>query len=257
MYQLETSYWWFVARRKLLKWAIGSALKHSLEPMILDVGCGTGSNGAVLRQFGPTVSADSSPEALRFARLRGLDPMVCCAAENLPFNTGSFDVVTALDLLEHLEDDNAGLKELTRVCKSEGLLFVTVPAYGFLWSEHDEALHHHRRYTAYELRNKLRAGGLEVERVTYFITFLFVPILLTRIFQNIFKRSVEPKTHHIILPSWLNSLLIGILAVERSLLRWVNLPVGVSLVCWARKSNGMSETPGAQHEEEFVGAVHS
>ena len=112
---------------------------------------------------------------------------------------------------------------------------ITVPAYGFLWSEHDEALHHRRRYAASELRNKLTNAGFEVERITYYITFLFLPILFVRFVQSISKKSVRAKTSHIILPGWLNSLLIAILGFERVLLRRMNFPFGVSIVCLARK----------------------
>ncbi len=235
MYRLESTYWWYVARRKLLQWGLKSALKGGGPQRILDMGCGTGLNERVLRQFGEVTSADQSDEALRFTRSRGVQQLVCCSAEQLPFSRDSFDVITALDVLEHITEDNQALTELMRVLKPGGLLFITVPAYGFLWSEHDEALHHRRRYSAHELRNKLAAAGLEVERITHFITLLFFPILAVRILQNLRKKSVEPKTSHVILPGWLNSTLTGVLGLERFLLRFLNLPVGVSLVCWARK----------------------
>ncbi len=236
MYRLESSYWWYVARRKLLDWGLRAALKNDKRARrILDMGCGTGLNERVLRQFGAVTSADRSDEALEFTRSRGVGDLICCSAEQLPFARESYHVITALDVLEHIGDDNQALKELQRVLTPGGLLFITVPAYGFLWSEHDEALHHRRRYSAHELRNKLTAAGLEVERLTYFISLLFFPILGVRILQNLRKKSVEPKTSHIILPPWLNSLLAGVLGLERIMLRLVNLPVGVSLVCWARK----------------------
>src|SRR6185503_3013024 len=101
---------------------------------------------------------------------------------------------------------------------------VTVPAYGFLWSEHDEALHHRRRYAAHELRNKLTLAGFEIERCSYFITALFFPILLVRILQGIFKHSTHPKTSHIELPPSVNRLLIMLLAVEQWLFKYINLP---------------------------------
>ena len=119
--------------------------------------------------------------------------------------------------------------------KEDGVIVITVPAYGFLWSEHDEALHHRRRYAAHELRNKLVNAGFEVERSTYFISLLFFPILFARILQNLRKRGLRPQSSHIILPKWLNALLIKTLDFERWMLRWANLPFGVSIVCTARK----------------------
>lgn len=238
MYQLETFYWWFVARRKLLASLLADMARPGQRPRIVDIGCGTGINFSILKQFGSPVSVDSSAEALKFSKLRGVDPLILCRMEALPFRSETFDVATALDILEHVDNDLEALRSMRRIVKTGGLLIIAVPAYGFLWSEHDEALHHKRRYASSELRNKLTSVGLEVERVSYFITSLFFPILVLRVLQSIFKKSIYPKTSHILLPAWLNSLLIGVLGFERFLLKRVNLPFGVSLICLARKAHG-------------------
>lgn len=240
MYKLEGFYWWFVARRRLLESIAKDVASELVDPAMLDVGCGTGMNYEVLSQFGETFCSDLSEAAVTYSRARGVPLLIRSSAERLAFTAERFDVVTALDVLEHLDDDVAALQELKRVMKEGGLLVITVPAYGFLWSEHDEALHHRRRYAAYELRNKLARAGFEVERITFYITLLFFPILAMRVLQNIFKRSIQPKTSHIILPKWLNGLLIAILGLERRLLRLINFPFGVSLVCLARKPNRTS-----------------
>ncbi|MBL8148291.1 MAG: methyltransferase domain-containing protein, partial [Blastocatellia bacterium] len=150
-------------------------------------------------------------------------------------------IITALDVLEHVDDDLAAMSELYRVCKPGGMLLVTVPAYGFLWSEHDEALHHRRRYAAHELRNKLLLSGFEIERCSYFITLLFFPILFIRIVQGIFKHSTHPKTSHIHLPEIFNQMLITLLAFEQWLYNYINLPFGVSIVCVARKPQSVDK----------------
>ena len=235
MHKLESFYWWFVARRRLLEWFVREIAREFARPTILDVGCGTGINFSVLSKYGDTFSSDASEEALSFSKGRGIDGLVRSHVESLPFLASTFDIVTALDMLEHIDDDLKGLDELLRVTKDGGVLVITVPAYGFLWSEHDEALHHRRRYAASELRNKLTNAGFEVERITYYITFLFFPILFMRFAQSVSKKSIHAKTSHVILPGWLNSLLIGILGFERVLLRWMNFPFGVSIVCLARK----------------------
>lgn len=235
MYKLESFYWWFVARRDLLEWFVKEIVKAFDRPTLLDVGCGTGINFSVLSKCGETFSSDASEEALRFSKSRGTTGLVRSDLESLPFRASSFDVVTALDVLEHVDNDLAAMDELLRVTRTGGVLVITVPAYGFLWSEHDEALHHRRRYAASELRNKLTNAGFEVERITYYITFLFFPILFMRFAQSLSKKSIHAKTSHIILPRWLNSLLVGILAFERLLLNWINFPFGVSIVCLARK----------------------
>jgi len=235
MYKLESFYWWFVARRRLLESLIEEISHEYNRPRILDVGCGTGINFSVLAKYGDTFSSDASEEALSFSKGRGIDGLVRSQGESLPFASSTFNIVTALDVLEHVDDDLKALDELLRVTKDGGVLVITVPAYGFLWSEHDEALHHRRRYAASELRNKLTNAGFEVERITYYITFLFFPILLVRFVQSVLKKSIRAKTSHIILPGWLNSLLIAILGFERVLLRRMNFPFGVSIVCLARK----------------------
>jgi SAM-dependent methyltransferase len=235
MYKLETFYWWFVSRRQLLNDFVRDAARSFARPAILDVGCGTGINHSVLSKYGMTVCTDPSHEAVTFSRSRGIGELAQSQLETLPFPAATFDIVTALDVLEHVDDDMRAMREILRVTKDGGVLLVTVPAYGFLWSEHDEALHHRRRYAASELRNKLTNAGFEVERITYYMSLLFFPILFIRFLQSLTKRSIEAKTSHIILPGWLNSTLIGILSFERGLLRVMNLPFGVSIVCTARK----------------------
>ena len=235
MYKLESYYWWFVARTRLLDWLISEICREFPHPTILDVGCGTGINSSVLAKHGYTIGTDTSEEALSFSKGREIDVLVRSHVESLPFAASTFDVITALDVLEHINDDLEALDELRRVTREGGVLVITVPAYGFLWSEHDEALHHRRRYAASELRNKLTNAGFEVERITYYITILFFPILFIRFVQSVSKKSIHAKTSHVILPQWLNSLLIAILGFERILLHWMNFPFGVSIVCLARK----------------------
>jgi 2-polyprenyl-3-methyl-5-hydroxy-6-metoxy-1,4-benzoquinol methylase len=234
MYGLENSYWWFVARRTLAQELLSEEINGRPDVRILDVGCGTGANMNAFSRLGTTIGLDASAEALGFCKTRGLQSLVRSGVEDLPFASEVFDIVTALDVLEHIDDDLHGLREIHRICRHEGLLLVTVPAYGFLWSEHDEALRHRRRYTAHELRNKLTLTGFDVVRTSYFITSLFFPIMALRIWQGIVKHSTHPKTSHYIPPRWVNAFLIGLLGLERRVFRRVNLPFGVSIVALAR-----------------------
>lgn len=234
MYRLEDVYWWFIARRQLAVDVLARELASRTDAVILDVGCGTGSNLAAFSALGRTTGVDLSPEALSFCRARGVERVTFSQVERLPFPDASFDVVTAMDVLEHVDDDLAALAELRRVLRPGGLLLATVPAYGFLWSEHDEALKHRRRYTAHELRNKLTIRDFAVERTSYFITALFFPILAMRLAQGFFKKSTYPQTSIRLLPPWLNRSLVGLLALERHAFRSVNLPFGVSIVALAR-----------------------
>ncbi len=235
MYNLEDFYWWFVGRRKLVEEILRKEAGKHGPLRILDVGCGTGANLAAFRRYGSAIGIDFSQEALKLCSRREVDGVCMAEVEKLPFPDHTFDVITALDLLEHTDEDLVALREMQRVCKPGGLLIVIVPAYGFLWSEHDEALKHRRRYTAHELRNKISVTGFDLKRSTYFITALFWPTLAFRIYQGLFKNNSVPKTSMHILPPWLNALLVGLLDVERWCLRAVNLPFGVSAVALGRK----------------------
>ncbi len=236
MYRFESFYWWYTARRKLIAEFIREYwTDDASNTRILDVGCGTGINCCMLSEFGQVHGVDMSEAALLFSRKRGVQNLQLASVEHLHYKANSFQLLTALDILEHTDDDIAALAELYRVTSPGGKLVLTVPAYGFLWSEHDEALHHRRRYTSAELRNKLILAGFDIERCSYFISLLFFPILLMRTLQNLSKSSVQPKTSHVLLPVWLNNLLVRVLDLERLLLRAINLPLGVSIVCVAQK----------------------
>ena len=156
--------------------------------------------------------------------------------EALPAQSESVDVITALDLLEHIPDDAAAVAEMARVLRPGGILLVMVPALPFLWSEHDEALDHLRRYRARQLREILEGAGLKVERLSPLITLLLAPIGALRLLQRILRRkNAHPETAFIVPPALVNVLLTWLLWLEsRWAVRW-NLPVGVSLMGVARK----------------------
>ena len=242
MFRLEDTYWWFVARRKLARdlltrYGPRTGQGRDGSPLrILDVGCGTGATLRSLSEFGTVVGIDSSQEALRFSRRRGDFPLVQARGEALPARSESVDVITALDLLEHVPDDAAAAAELARALRPGGVLLVTVPALPFLWSEHDEALGHLRRYRARQLRAILEGAGLKVERLSPLITLLLAPIGALRLLQRVLPRKdAHPETAFIVPPAPANVLLTWLLWLEsRWALRW-NLPVGVSLMAVARK----------------------
>ena len=234
MYRLEDSYWWYVARRALAVELLNEEIVGREAPLILDVGCGTGANINDFARLTSTIGIDTSIDALHFCQSRGITAVALSPLEDLPFGCSSFDIVTALDVLEHTDDDLHCLREIHRVSKKKGLVLITVPAYGFLWSEHDEALKHRRRYTAHELRNKLALTGFDVVRTSYFISTLFFPILALRIWQGLRKSSTHPRTSIYVLPGWINSALVNLLALERKLFQRINIPFGVSIVALAR-----------------------
>jgi ubiquinone/menaquinone biosynthesis C-methylase UbiE len=228
MFLLEDFYWWFKGRRKIVL----SAMKGIEARNILDVGCGTGGNLTLFNGF--VVGLDISPQALELARKRNPDAVLCRGeAENLPFKDESFDLVLALDLLEHLPDDIKGLSEMYRVLKKGGNALITVPAYRFLWSEHDEALHHFRRYSKGELKGKMEKVGFKVKFLSHAIVLPFFPIALFRLLQRFTRRANrKPKTSLIILPNILNEILYRILLGEAKLIeKGISFPFGVSIIC--------------------------
>jgi SAM-dependent methyltransferase len=235
MYELEDRYWWFIGRRKLVKWLLREHNPNGSDALLFDLGCGTGLNLSSFNDEFKTIGSDISREALGFCRERNLENLFSCKAEAIPLANDSVDLITALDVLEHVREDLPALKEINRVLKPGGKLIVIVPAYGFLWSEHDEALHHYRRYVAREMRAKLTASGFEIERSTYFITALFFPVLFFRLWQGLRRTSIEASVSYRLPPAWINRLLVMCLDIERTLIDYFNLPFGVSLIVVGRK----------------------
>src|SRR6266404_5127912 len=169
MYEVEGKHWWFAGRRHIIAGFVERACRDlsKLRPRILDVGCGTGANLQMLSRFGEAEGVDVSAAALDFCRARGLSKVKQGAAESLPYEDAAFDLVTGLDVVEHLDDDIAGLKEMRRVLRPRGRALLFVPAFMFLWGVQDDISHHRRRYTVKEFKQTVSAAGFEVERATY------------------------------------------------------------------------------------------
>jgi SAM-dependent methyltransferase len=240
MFEVEDTYWWFVARRWLVRALLDRHLPAGAAPRrIVDVGCGTGATLGTLAEYGEVIGIDRSPYALHYCRERGHHRLARGDAAALPLADESVDVVTALDLLEHIGDDARAVREFVRVLRPGGLLIATVPAGPMLWSEHDEALDHLRRYRAREFRRLLDAAGLQVLRFSPLITTLLAPIALLRLAQRLRpKRGARPQTALIIPPPWINRWLIRLLLWENRWLLRFRLPFGVSLVAAAGKTAG-------------------
>ena len=238
-YNLEEKHWWFFGRRRIVFSLLKQYLPNKNQLKILDVGCGTGTTLRKLEKYGHATGVDISEEAVKFCKLRGCRNVHRVDEHDLFFEDYAFDVVVALDVIEHISDDCAALSEYYRVTKQDGILLLTVPAFGFLWGAHDEINHHKRRYIGNELKKKVEKTGFAVEKLTYFNTFLFPFVLLARMGQRVTKMvddGHEPrsdlKLHH-----WgINSVLKTIFVLEEPLLRKCDFPYGVSLLCVAKKN---------------------
>ncbi len=235
MYQAEEKHWWFVGRRRIIR-ALVEKVRRDIgkaRPRILDVGCGTGANLEMLAEFGDAEGVDVSSEALAFCRARGLPNVRQSAVETLPYYDNSFDLVTGLDVVEHLDDDIAGLREMGRVLRPHGRMLLFVPAFMFLWGVQDDISNHRRRYTLPELVEKLREAGLIVERATYANITFFIPVLIGRWLMRL--TGLRPASENKITVSALNGFLGWILGSERWWLRRMSFPFGVSILCVARR----------------------
>ncbi len=237
MYEVEGKHWWFTGRRHIIAGFVERACRDlgKVRPRILDVGCGTGANLQMLSRFGVAEGVDVSVAALDFCRARGLAEVKQGAAESLPYEDAAFDLVTGLDVVEHLDDDIAGLKEMRRVLRPGGRAVLFVPAFMFLWGVQDDISHHRRRYTLPELKRKLREAGLTVERATYANLTFFAPILIGRLLMRL--SGWRPASENNITISALNGLLGRIFSVESWWLRRLNFPFGVSIVCVAKRTD--------------------
>ena len=236
MYECEDRYWWFLGRKVILTEMLRQLLPPGETRRVVDVGCGSGATLLALHEFGSVVGIDSAGLALDFCRQRGLRHLIQGQAGSLPLQTGSVDLLTLLDVLEHIPDDRAALHELHRVLAPQGWLFLAVPAYQFLWSEHDEALSHCRRYTAAELRGKVEGAGFTIIRLSYVITTLFPLAAIFRLGQRFLGRKKEPQTALIEPPDLINRFFYHTLVWEARLLRSWNLPWGLTVLCAARKA---------------------
>lgn len=230
MFRNEGDYWWFVGRRRLVFKLLEAWFQGGKSFTILDIGCGTGAMAQELQQYGTVIAADLMPESLRYCRQRGLGLLALGDVTRLPFAASSFDLVVALDLLEHVEDDQAAISELKRVLKPEGRLVVTVPAYRFLWSNHDVALMHYRRYTARELARKMRDAGFQIAKLSYAVSLLFPLIAPLRILSRWRDRNKPPVASVRPVSPTVNRWLLRLQQMESRLVSRVNLPFGVTVV---------------------------
>ncbi len=241
LHEIERTHWWFTGRRQVIRAALDRA--GAPRGRVLDVGCGAGTNLNLLADWDPGSQIhgiDLERTALRYCRADRATPVVQADMVRLPFHAEAFDLILALDAIEHVADDDAALGELLRICRPGGAILLTVPAFPLLWGSVDDAGHHFRRYTRAELLGKLARAGLRPQLVRYFNTLLFPPIALVRLLGRLVPKRSEHadralRTDFDLVKSGpLNTLLAQIFALESHLLA-VPFPFGVSLLCVAKR----------------------
>ena len=241
MNAVEDSHWWYVGRRAILESFLAQIIQNpttkNQKPKILDVGCGTGGNLEMLQKFGAAEGVDVSDDALAFCQSKGLT-VHKGLAESLPFANESFDVVTALDVVEHLDDDVAGLREMNRVLKRGGKTLIFVPAFMWLWGVQDDVSNHRIRYTKKQIVERLEKSGFEIRRATYANWTFFAPILAGRTLMKI--TGIKPESENNVNVSALNGVFGKLFGSERFWLKNFDFPFGVSIVVVAQKIKGKS-----------------
>lgn len=229
-YELERTNWWFLARMEIIRTQVQKIAKNAKNLKILNIGVSTGASSQMLREFGEVVSIEYDQFCVDFINAKTDLNVQQGSILELQYSNNQFDLVCAFDVIEHVEDDQKAVDEMYRVCKHKGYVLITVPAFMFLWSKHDEVNHHFRRYT----HSQLVALNTSQKTVfsTYFNSILFIPIAAVRLLGKIipFKREGSGSDFGLIKMNWLNKLFYHIFLSENTMLRnRVKIPFGVSV----------------------------
>jgi len=237
-YKLEREHWWFRGRNQIILSLLKKQVSQS--PLkILNVGVATGHTSELLSSLGDVVSVEPDEECCKFLKSELKLEVVNASGTELPFEDNQFDLVCAFDVIEHIDDDTTAASELKRVCKSKGLIIVTVPAFMFLWSIHDEVNQHFRRYNLEELTALFINEGNIIFR-SYFNFIFFIPITLIRTFGKLFSfqryRSGSGSDFSLFKANYLNKFLFKLFSLESIILSSkIKFPFGVSLLlCWKK-----------------------
>lgn len=230
MYELGNKHWWFLSKKKIVLSMIRKYLPEEKDLKILDIGCGSGLMLNALEKIGKVYGLDSSQKAINFSSQnfngiikKGFLP------HDIPYANETFDIITVLDVLEHIEDDQTSLNKMKDLLTNEGILIITVPANMHLWSHHDYIHHHFRRYTKDDLYKKIILSGLKIQKISYYNSLLYIPIYIVRKFNNIFRKTKV--TSDLKLPCKIvNFILKTIFSFEQIYLKKFNFPQGVSLI---------------------------
>lgn len=242
MFETEDRYWWYRGLRALVQSEVARyspRSAHSPRPaMILDAGCGTGANLQLLQAHGHAIGVDISEEAIAFCRARGIpkERALMASITELPFPKDYFDLAVSFDVICNIPNDGQAFCELGRVVKPGGRLITQLPAHQWLWSTHDVAVGHQRRYSARDLRMKAEQAGFAVERLTH-TNALFFPLMAA---QRIARRH-ELNNGHVRsdlttpLPTWINNMLSALAVAEMRTISHLDSPIGLSILVVARK----------------------
>lgn len=233
-FEIEKNHWWFRVRRNIILSLI-KKYKISKTAKIFDFGCGSGYTVGYLQKLGYDVSgSDTSQEAIKFGRKEGIKNLQIVESGTMPPNS-SFDLILALDVIEHIKDDAGAIKALERALKPGGMFIITAPAYQWMWGVQDKVAHHFRRYNMGTLLRLFEDTNLSVLKRSYFNTFLFLSIAAVRLAGKLFKTK-DRESDFDINNRLANAVFYFIFNLESKLLRFFNFPFGVSILLVLRKN---------------------
>ena len=231
MAEHDSSHWWYVARRDILHDYIARYAGLPKDARILEIGCGTGHNLVMLRQFGDVDAIEIDDAAREIASKRLGKPVSAAPLPELPgVERGAYDMIAVLDVVEHIEDDVAALKAMKDCLKPGGKILIAVPAHQWMWSAHDVVNHHHRRYSKTSLKAAIAAAGLETRKFGYFNSLLFPLAAAARIAGRLRGKDDSDDSPP---PKPVNALLGAIFRLERHLVGRVPMTPGVSIITLA------------------------
>ncbi len=232
-FELEDRYWWFVARNRIVLKLTFKYTNLVKNCKVLDFGCGTGGFSSLLSKHFDVIGLDTSPLAIEFCRKRGLKNLFLGSIDDFPANDYLLKGVFALDVIEHIDDDRAILRKLFSILQKDGYLVITVPAFSWLWSSHDDLHMHKRRYTCSQLKQLLEETGLKIEFISYFNFFLFLPAVLKRL--TVKNKTIEATSPVDPVAPFLNKIFRYVFESEKFILPFINFPFGLSIVAIAKK----------------------
>ena len=236
MAEREQTYWWHIGRFRIMESYLGLATRgvDKKKTKILNIGCGTGGTIKVLEQFGTVENVDVSVDAIKLMKKAGYS-VTKVDGIKLPYKNNSFDIVGAFDVLEHIDNDVDALKEWQRVLKPGGKVVLTVPAYSWLWSEHDTSLHHHRRHTRKGVKQRSVEAQLVPKKISYAIVFSLPLVVGFRWLNKLLGRKTDGETSYVNVPEWVNSIFSNLLFIEAWFHKYIMFPFGTSVVAILEK----------------------
>jgi SAM-dependent methyltransferase len=246
----ERDHFWFIGRRAIFFDVIRRHTRDlPRDAQIFDMGCGVGGMLGPLSDFGRVAGMDIDRGSLDYCRRRGFHNVFNARGHRLPIKSGTLDLIGAFDVLEHIPEEAETIAECYRLLKPGGRLFLSGPAYQFLYTHQDKMVHHQRRYTVGDLKRKFRRAGFEIEKASYINFFLFPLIFAALMVKKVRERLSPPSAAEtrfnteVPLPGPLNAFFAFVFSSERFILRALSMPFGHSLIVLARKPLGATPSP--------------